>query len=456
MKQKSGPGKDTATYWRSRLRKPTSGRGTISPHFVAEMQYRGKRGVFALHTGNEITAAAKAAAIYRDVISLGMDAAVTKHRNAFSSGKTEKTQTEVKDTTIGEWIIAAEKVFAGEKTTFGSYARCLRQIAREIQEAREKEERKKLGIKEKSPNRKEREEAKKRFSPKGAKQFRRLIDSAPISLLSANDIQQWRKDFVDRVGSNEQAKKKARTSANSIHRQAKALFSRDVIATIKNVIIPSPLPFAGISFYTESHSYRSKIDDRALLLSAQKDFVNDPEALKVILLALGAGLRRGEIDGLRHDQVDYENSQLVIEVTKDARVKTLESEGCVPIDGDLLDKLAKWKKQSKGPFVIEAEKEAAAKSYGRSYRCDEIFSRVIAWLRSHGVDSEKPLHTLRKEAGSIVATESDIQAASQFLRHRSIAVTSAYYAHNKNRNTVRIGKLLSSAPPPQNQDSADS
>ena len=34
------------------------------------------------------------------------------------------------------------------------------------------------------------------------------------------------------------------------------------------------------------------------------------------------------------------------------------------------------------------------------YRCEAVFERTTWWLRRHGVEGEKPLHTLRKEAGS--------------------------------------------------------
>ena len=100
--------------------------------------------------------------------------------------------------------------------------------------------------------------------------------------------------------------------------------------------------------------------------------------------------------------------------------------------------------------MVEATGVAEAKRWGRKYRCDQVFERAIKWLRAHGVDTQKPLHTLRKEAGSLVATEADIQAAKQFLRHKSIAVTSAYYAQNKAAHTVNVGDLLKD-PPPQTQ-----
>ena len=50
--------------------------------------------------------------------------------------------------------------------------------------------------------------------------------------------------------------------------------------------------------------------------------------------------------------------------------------------------------------------------------------------------------TFRKEAGSIIATKADIHAASQFLRHADIQVTSMHYADHKERVSVEIGEFL--------------
>lgn len=57
--------------------------------------------------------------------------------------------------------------------------------------------------------------------------------------------------------------------------------------------------------------------------------------------------------------------------------------------------------------------------------------RVLSWLRAQGVEANKPLHTLRKEIGSIIASEHGIFEASRYLRHSDIRITSAIYADKK-------------------------
>ena len=64
-------------------------------------------------------------------------------------------------------------------------------------------------------------------------------------------------------------------------------------------------------------------------------------------------------------------------------------------------------------------------------------------LRSwSGSTARRAIHELRKEAGSIVATQSGIHAASRFLRHADIQTTAAHYADHKERITVPLGALL--------------
>ena len=410
-----------------------------------EFQFGGRRFSFPLYSADKYTASAKAAKIYSDMCLLGMDETIKRYANPrpqkAPAPTHSPTQEEACETTLGEWIIAAEKVFTGEKKSFLSYARSARQIAKWIQENRKSAEaEKQLTTRRKAAE----EEARKRFSPKNALAFRRLIDVEPITIFNRSALQMWRKAFVERVGNDELLKKRARTSSNSILRQAKALFSQVILDTISRVKIPSPLPFEKCKFYpAEDMSYRSRIDSGALVRAAQTELSErDPEVYKVFLLALGGGLRRSEIDTLTYEQVDFANSMLRMHVTPEGRRKSKQSEANVPLDEMLIDELKKWQQTAKDKFVLDGPGIEEPKKWGRNYRCDETFKRTIAWLRTHGVDTLKPIHTLRKEAGSLVATEGGIQAAKQFLRHKSIEVTSAYYAYNKGNHTVDLGFLL--------------
>jgi integrase len=190
--------------------------------------------------------------------------------------------------------------------------------------------------------------------------------------------------------------------------------------------------------------YQSKLHPAALLQSAKDDLSNfDPEAFKALLLALGAGLRRGEIDRLLWRQIDFAAGVIHVETTEAGGLKSEDSVGDVPIDPTLASLLRGFRARAQGQFVIEEGTGfTASKPWGQRYRCEGVFYRLTQWLRKNGVEGSKPLHTLRKEAGSIIATRAGIYAASRFLRHADIQVTAMHYADHKERVTVDIGAML--------------
>jgi integrase len=177
---------------------------------------------------------------------------------------------------------------------------------------------------------------------------------------------------------------------------------------------------------------------------------SDPDSFLVMLLALGAGLRRGEIDRLLWRNVDLTGGRIIIQESEHGQLKTEDSRGAVDIDPRMVEILRGFQAKAKGKFVISALKASegeASRFWGNRYRCVTVFEKVNAWLRAHGVEGNKALHTLRKEAGAIVATRDGIFAASQFLRHGDIAVTAAHYADKKTRTIIDMGTLLDAGEP---------
>ena len=265
-------------------------------------------------------------------------------------------------------------------------------------------------------------------------------------MLTPEAIQGWRIRYVKQAGENAARKRSARISCNSTIRQARALFSRKILKFIGGVAIPDPLPFAGVEFFPrESMKYQSKLDPAVLLQSAREHLLEtDPEAFKALVLALGAGLRRGEIDRLLWRQIDFNSGLIHIQVTEAGGLKTEDSTGDVAIDPAMVSLLRGFRAKARGQFVIEGggRELTASKPWGQRYRCEDVFYRLIHWLRENGIDSAKPIHMLRKEAGSIIATKAGIHAASQFLRHADIQITSMHYADHKERVSVDMGDLL--------------
>ena len=273
-----------------------------------EFNFVGRRMTFSLGTGNRDAAARSAANIYRDLLAFGVEATNAKYR---AQGQREISS---KVATIGEWIEAARGVSASNAATFAQYAASLRLIAGQI-----------LSVKK----------TKKRFGPGkgGAQAYRAGIDSASLEILSAQAVQRWRLAYVAQAKNPAQERSRM-TSANSTIRQAKSLFADKIVRFLPDVRLPSPRPFSDVEFFPkQSARYFSRIDPQVLLRKAQSELAeSDAPAFLAMLLALAAGLRRGEIDSLAWSQIDFKRDLIRIEATESASLKTADSRGEVPID----------------------------------------------------------------------------------------------------------------------------
>jgi integrase len=162
-----------------------------------------------------------------------------------------------------------------------------------------------------------------------------------------------------------------------------------------------------------------------------------------VLIALAAGLRKGEIDTLCWHQIDFERGVIRVEATDTANLKSADSRGEVPLDASVVELLRGFRARATAAFVIEGgDGVSGPRMWGRNYRVQNVFDRVTAWLRGHGVTAKKPLHELRKELGALITAEHGIYAASRVLRHADLSTTAAHYTDLKTRPTIAVGEWL--------------
>jgi integrase len=419
LMRSGGVGKNSANYWLGRIYRPVNSLGVESPHYMMRVRFQHQRLAFGLGTGNKTAAAAKAATIYNDLLTLGVEGALAKHRP-----KVEGDQI----ATIGEYLAAAKAVMDVRDSTFAVYSIALRRVAGDI-------------LRSRTP---------RKAKVKAKRVAREKIEQASLSILTPEAVQKWRLAFVARASGDARKARAARISANFVVRQARSLFAPKVVKFLKALRLPDPLPFAGVEMFPrESMRYISKIDAGEILRKAHDELADvAPAQFLIILLGIAAGLRRGEIDRLPWDHVDFRKRQIYVEDTEAGAVKSSDSRGAVDIDERTIELLrgfhAKAQK-AESEFVIDApqaEEADFSRPWGQRYRCSSVFEKVNAWLRANGVEGNKPLHTLRKEAGSMIATQHGIFAAAQFLRHADIKVTAEHYADKKTRTTIDLGKLL--------------
>jgi integrase len=383
-----------------------------SPHYCCRFTTLGRREHFNLGSANKKTAASKAASIYRDVQSDGWEEVMARYkpRPDLEGG-----------VTVGMLITEAEKHTTVRPQSFAAYVKAFRRIVADIR-----------GI----------EHGGKYISRgKGASAWQEKVDSVPLELITPSKVNEWKIAKLRDAGADPLVRRRTVVTVNSLLRNADSLFGKKLVPHIEGSFpLPRPFPFDGVSLEKPpSMRYHSKIDAFAILAAAKEELAtSEPEAFKILLLALYCGLRRSEIDNLLWRSFDFTNSRLIVESTEFHQLKSEDSAGVLDLNSEVLARFREWRhRKPTSTFVVESDKQPKASGASRFYRCDAHFKMLTTWLRGKGVDSIKPLHTLRKEVGSIIASEHGIFEASRFLRHSDIRITSAIYADKKKVITPR-------------------
>jgi len=409
--------KTDVRYWRGKLFQRTG------PDWHVQMAFAGRQDKFPLKTPNKDAAAAKALEIYRFFIGGGTWDEAGKKFKPWTN-KTEK----ITSPTVGEFIAAIEAHTRISPGTLKTYTRKFRRLVAGVK-----------GIKG----------DKTRFDRlAGAAKYRLALDAVKISDLKPAAIQKWKSAFTNAQRGNPKLQARAETTAQSILRNSKSLFTSRIFRQLAEANItltmPSPLPFEGVEIGRRvNHRYTSAIDAQKLASEAHSELAGaEPEQFKIFLMAFAVGLRRGEIDRLTWSQFNWSKGQINIEVTAHGDTKTDSSIAPVDVDPAVMAIFENFKKTASGAFVIESTVAPRPGVNWHHYRCACTFRWLNGWLRSKGVDTPNPIHTLRKEFGTLICQQFGIFAAAEALRHSDIRLTRAHYAERRGRIHLEVGKML--------------
>jgi len=415
------PSRFTVEYWREKIFRPSYSHQDEShpvQEWYAQIQHGGRREKVGLGSNNKEDASRRAARFYSALRSKGWDETL----KAFFPDRYAAPKNLL---TVGDLIELVRPLAAVRPRTFEIYAYAFRKIAREATSTKDTDHR--------------------RFDPKSLV-WRRESDGIHLAKLTPEAVAKWKATVVAEAGKDPVQQTRARRNVNSFIRSARALLSRKILKKLveKAVVLPKPLPFEGVEMERQGNTrYHSTIDATKLLREGKKQLSEkDPEAWKVILLALGAGLRRGEIDRLNWEQLDFGRSEIRIFNHSQFEAKTESSEDVVFVDPGLMAELRKSRDSAKSSFVMESSTPVRESGAAQFYRCQETFERATAWLRAQGVQDDKPLHVLRKEFGSMICASADIHTASRQLRHANLATTAAFYTDHRRRATVPVADIL--------------
>jgi integrase len=381
-----------------------------------QIQHAGRREKLSLGTPIKAPAAARARDIYHTLLAKGWDETLAEWR---------PQSVPRSNTTIGDFLAELKAKADLKPQTLEGYAKAFRKIVSDIFEIGDGN-------------------AKCDYWGGGFKEWLDKVHAVKLAEVTPERVQAWKRAFLAKAGDKPIRQRVAKISVNSFIRRAKSLFAPAAVKHL-SVELPTPLPFAGISFEPrQSTLYRSSFDASKLIQAARDELVqDDPAAFLVVLLGLCVGLRKGEIDLLPWSAVDFRHSVIRIEPTEYFAPKTEHSIGDVPLDPEIVELLRGFRARTQAPFVVPAgHRKPTQENSHQYYRCEPVFDRVLVWLRKHGVRGPRPLHQLRKEFGSLIHEKFDLVTAKELLRHSSVAVTAARYVENRKRGTTGLGVLL--------------
>jgi integrase len=418
--------KDDIRYWQqSGLFKRVGATGIEAKDWSARIMHNGRREAFTLDTPSRENAASKAREIYRYLVANGWEQAIAKYKPEATS----TSQTDIK--TVGDFLDALGRQADIKPKTLEGYAIAFRTIVARIEDI--------AG-------------GGRGGSKEISRKWREKVHSVKLSRITPAKVAEWKKSFLAKYPADPVSQRKARISVNSLLRRAKSLYAPKYVSNLS----PMDNPFTGITFEKKpSQRYRSGFNVFNLIEAANRELAKDePELFKIFCLASMAGLRRGEIDLLEWSAFRWNEGVIRIEPTKFLEVKTEYSIGDIEIDHELLEMFRELKTKTLSNFVIESPSHVQPRPEAtfNHYRCTSLFEKLIVWLRSKGIEAEKPLHELRKEFGSQLADKHGIYVASRMLRHSDITITADHYLDKKSRKTVGLGSFLRSSSEPSEED----
>ena len=425
-------GKTDLRYWREVVFRPTcrSADGTRElEQFYVKIQFQGRRETFPLRTNNQEAAADFAKKIFMTLVSKGWEQALLELK------PNRKKVVKPAIATVGDLIQAVMLRHDVARRTVADYARALRHVAAQS-----------LGL----------GWGNGKISVADQKRWVARIDAIALQELTAKSIESWRqKCLAAASGKGPVALRHAKNTLNSHLRKTKALFSSkflrhlDMGANFSN-------PFEGIvQEPRQSMRYQSRVDlDRLIATALHGDdgrqILKLPvEQLKAFLLAGLVGLRRNEIDKLEWSCFLWNDNLIRLQTTDHFQPKTEESLADVDVDVELMELFKELCQNAQSTFVVESPVKPRSNASYAHYRCDAVFARLTKWLKNEGVPGITPIHTLRKEFGSLMCSRYGIYVASRALRHRDIYITSQHYLDTKKRLAPGLSSGLQGFRPTQ-------
>ena len=185
-------------------------------------------------------------------------------------------------------------------------------------------------------------------------------------------------------------------------------------------------PASKVKLFSEKDNLKERIlseDEELRLLNAS------PVHLRpIILCALHTGMRRGEILGLRWDQIDFERRTIRVERTKSGKPRFID------INRTLLELLRRQRVDDpRSEFVFPSNRT------GRAFvEVSKAFKRACKLASITGLRFHDLRHTF---ASRLIARGADIITVKELLGHSSVRITERYTHSQSEQRRQAVSRL---------------
>jgi hypothetical protein len=429
--------KTHTNYWKARLEHRTytrDGNTFEIAEWSVRIHFNGIRKNFDLESGNKEEAAAKARDIYLSLVAKGWSATLAE----LAPHAIAPAESKGSNPTVGEFLAEVERTSTLKTKTFHRYAQYFRMLAAQIQ-----------GV----------ESGASRFNYRtgGLTRWRERVNAIPLSTITPAAVADWKILYLKRAGNDPRRKLEVNRSFNAALRHCKSLFSENIInkpnfaVKIPKFKVPDGQRGEREAYWFETVNFErtgsmkfhapAGVTYESLVANARNELRSAfPEAYKLFLLCLCAGLRRAEADVCLWSQLNQDDDSIRIEANEYIEPKH-GSGGTVYVDPALMKELLSFKDQTKGDFVVHSSRGWKPTAYIR-YRCEPHWRTLLEWLESNGISARKKVHELRKLFGDAIVKQNGIFAGSAQLRHSTIQMTASHYTDPRQRAVLPVGNLF--------------
>jgi hypothetical protein len=305
--------KTHANFWKSKLEHRTyshNGKMCEVPEWSVRIQFKGIRKSIDLETANKEEAAAKARDIYLSLVAKGWSATFAE----LAPQPTTPVNVTEGNSTVGEFLAEVERTSTLKPKTFHRYAQYFRMMAAQIQ-----------GVKT--------DRSRYNYRTGGLTNWHERVDAIPLSAITPAAVADWKIAYLKRAGSDPRRRMEVNRSFNSALRHCKSLFSAQIINQPNfGVRIPrfkvrdgqlgerDAYWFETLKFErTGSMKFQAPagVTYEGLVRNARSQLrPENPEAYKLFLLCLCAGMRRAEADVCQWKQLNVEDNSIRIEANE--------------------------------------------------------------------------------------------------------------------------------------------